>query len=155
MMNKCKYITIRTKNYEKYFYCRLDKKVINYTTECIKCVKNEPRKNKGINKKTSKQIKLEKSRYSIITDDLTHCIECGRTNVELHEVWFGANRKLSIEDGLVIPLCKQFHHNGNLIGIHCDYNLNLKYKKIAEEKWIEHYGRTKEDFIKRYGRSVL
>ena len=58
MMNKCKYITIRTKNYEKYFYCRLNKKIINYTTECIKCLKNEPRKNKGINKKTSKQIKL-------------------------------------------------------------------------------------------------
>lgn len=96
-----------------------------------------------------------KKRYSIITDDLTHCIECGRTDVELHEVWFGANRKLSIEDGLVIPLCKRFHHNGNLIGIHCDYDLNLKYKKIAEEKWIEHYGKTKEDFIKRYGRSVL
>ena len=31
MMNKCKYITIRTKNYEKYFYCRLNKKIINYT----------------------------------------------------------------------------------------------------------------------------
>lgn len=49
-----------------------------------------------------------KKRYSIITDDLTHCIECGRTDVELHEVWYGANRKLSIEDGLVIPLCKRF-----------------------------------------------
>jgi hypothetical protein len=29
-----------------------------------------------------------KKRYSIITDDLTHCIECGRTDVELHEVWY-------------------------------------------------------------------
>lgn len=28
MINKCKYITIRTKNYEKYFYCRLNKKII-------------------------------------------------------------------------------------------------------------------------------
>ena len=49
MMNKCKYLAIRTKNYEKYFYCRLNKKIINYTTEYIKHVKSEPSKNKGIN----------------------------------------------------------------------------------------------------------
>lgn len=55
-MNKCKYLTIRSKNYEKYFYCRLNKKIINYTNECIKCVKNEPRKNKGINKVSKKKI---------------------------------------------------------------------------------------------------
>ena len=96
-----------------------------------------------------------RKRYSIITNDLTKCIECGRRNVELHEVFFGANRKLSIEDGLVIPLCKQYHHNGNLIGIHCDYDLNIKYKKIAQKRWQEYYNKTKEDFIARYGRSVL
>ena len=55
-MYKCKYLAICTKNYEKYFYCRLNKKIINYTTECIKCVKNEPRKNKGINKVSKKKI---------------------------------------------------------------------------------------------------
>ena len=48
-MYKCKYLAIRTKNYEKYFYCRLNKKIINYTTEYIKHVKSEPSKNKGIN----------------------------------------------------------------------------------------------------------
>lgn len=95
-------------------------------------------------------------RYSIITKDLEHCIECGRSNVEKHEVFFGtANRKLSIEDGLVIPLCKAKHHAGNLIGIHKDQELNEKWKKIAQEKWQEYYGRTKEDFIKRYGRSYI
>ena len=95
-------------------------------------------------------------RYSIITKDLEHCIECGRNNCEKHEVFFGtSNRKLSIEDGLVIPLCKLKHHNGNLIGIHKDKELNLKWKKIAEERWIEFYSRTKEDFIKRYGINYL
>ena len=53
-------------------------------------------------------------RFSIITDDLEHCIECGNINVELHEVFYGGrNRNKSIEDGLVIPLCKQYHHRGN------------------------------------------
>lgn len=95
-------------------------------------------------------------RYSIITKDLEHCIECGRSNVEKHEVFFGtANRKLSIEDGLVIPLCKTEHHAGNLRGIHKDQALNEKWKKIAQEKWQEYYGKTKEDFIKRYGKSYI
>lgn len=95
-------------------------------------------------------------RFSIITKDLEHCIECGRTNIEKHEVFFGtANRKLSIEDGLVIPLCKAQHHNGNLIGIHRDNELNEKWKKIAQQKWQEYYGRDEEAFRKRYGKSYL
>lgn len=100
-------------------------------------------------------------RYSIITNDLKHCIECKekgimRERVELHEVFFGArNRNKSIEDGLVIPLCTKEHHHGNLIGIHKDKELNYKYKKIAEERWLKYYNKTIDDFIKRYGRNYL
>ena len=95
-------------------------------------------------------------RYSIIVEDMEHCAECGRNNVELHEIFFGTgNRKLSIEDGLVIPLCKAQHHAGNLIGIHKDKDLNVKWKKIAQKRWQEYYGKTKEDFIKRYGISYI
>ena len=95
-------------------------------------------------------------RFSVITDDMDHCIECGRTNIEKHEVFFGtANRKLSIEDGLVIPLCKALHHKGNLIGIHKEKELNEKWKKIAQQTWQEYYNKTEEDFIARYGKSYL
>lgn len=95
-------------------------------------------------------------RYSIITNDLEHCIECGRSIVELHEVFFGVrNKHKSIEDGLVIPLCYKYHHNGNLKGIHKDKELNLKYKKIAEKKWLDYYNKTTDDFISRYGRNYL
>lgn len=95
-------------------------------------------------------------RYSIITDNLEQCIECGNRNVELHEVFFGVrNRQKSIEDGLVIPLCKKYHHQGNLVGIHKDKKLNLKYKQMAEKKWLEYYNKNIEDFIKRYGRNYL
>lgn len=95
-------------------------------------------------------------RYSIITDNLEQCIECGKPNVELHEVFFGSrNRSKSIEDGMVIPLCKEYHHRGNLVGIHKDKELNLKYKRIAEQKWLEHYNKTVNDFIKRYGKNYL
>ena len=95
-------------------------------------------------------------RYSIITNDLENCIECGTKNIELHEVFYGGrNRNKSIEDGLVIPLCKKYHHRGNLIGIHKDKKLNLKYKKIAEQKWLNYYDKTTDDFIKRYGKNYL
>lgn len=95
-------------------------------------------------------------RYSIITNDLEHCIECGNTNIELHEVFYGrAYRHKSIEDGLVIPLCKKFHHQGNLVGIHKDDELNKKYKRIAEQKWLDHYGKTIDEFRKRYGKNYL
>lgn len=95
-------------------------------------------------------------RYSIITNDLEHCIECGRTNIEKHEVFFGtANRKLSIEDGLVIPLCKAQHHAGNLIGIHKEKELNDKWKRIAQKTWQEYYNKTEDEFRARYGKSYL
>lgn len=95
-------------------------------------------------------------RYSIITNDLEHCIECKTPNVELHEVFYGIrNRDKSIEDGLVIPLCKKYHHQGNLIGIHKDKKLNIKYRKIAEQKWLDYYHKNIEDFIERYGRNYL
>lgn len=149
MMNKCKYITIRTKNYEKYFYCRLNKKIINYTTECIKCVKNEPRKNKGINKKTSKQIKLEKSRYSILTNDLDHCYICrfqGKKVLrdDLHEVYGGANRKRSILNGLVVPLCRKHHQNEEI----------LSELKVATQLMYE-ANHTRDEFIKLIGKSYI
>ena len=149
IMNKCKYITIRTKNYEKYFYCRLNKKIINYTTECIKCLKNEPRKNKGINKKTSKQIKLEKSRYSILTNDLEHCYICrfqGKKMLrdDLHEVYGGANRKRSILNGLVVPLCRKHHQNEEVIS----------ELKVATQKMYE-VNHTRDEFIKLIGKSYI
>lgn len=149
MMNKCKYLVLRSKNYEKYFYCRLNKKIINYTTECIKCVKNEPRKNKGINKKTSKQIKLEKSRYSILTDDLEHCYICrfqGKKVLrdDLHEVYCGANRKRSILNGLVVPLCRKHHQNEEI----------LSELKVATQQKYE-VNHTRDEFIKLIGKSYI
>ena len=87
-MNKCKYITIRTKNYEKYFYCRLNKKIINYTTECTKCVKNEPHKNKGINKVSKKRITVTQDTYNkVMQRDNYRCRLCGTSlNLQLHHI---------------------------------------------------------------------
>lgn len=110
MMNKCKYITIRTKNYEKYFYCRLNKKIINYTTECIKCVKNEPSKNKGINKVSKKRITVTKETYDkVIERDGYKCRLCGATqNLQLHHI-YGRGKDLTNDINNCIMLCRHCH----------------------------------------------
>lgn len=114
MMNKCKHLTIRSKNYEKYFYCRLNKKIINYTTECIKCVKNEPRKNKGINKVSKKKITVTQDTYNkVMQRDNCKCVmlnyEC-KGKIELHHVRYRSERKdLINEPNNCVCLCT-FHH---------------------------------------------
>ena len=111
-MNKCKYITIRSKNYEKYFYCRLNKKIINYTTECIKCVKNEPRKNKGINKVSKKRITVKEETYNkVMQRDNYKCRLCGTSlNLQLHHVIYRSEDKSKINDvNNCIMLCVEHH----------------------------------------------
>ena len=110
MMNKCKYITIRTKNYEKYFYCRLSKKIINYTTECIKCVKNEPRKNKGINKVSKKKITVTQDTYNkVMQRDNYRCRLCGTSlNLQLHHI-DGRGKDLTNDINNCIMLCRHCH----------------------------------------------
>ena len=75
---------------------------------------------------------------------------------ERHEVFEGrtGNRKKSIEDGLVIFLTPERHRTGKN-AIHNDYEFWLEVKKIAEKRWCEFYGKSKEDFIKRYGRNYI
>lgn len=97
-------------------------------------------------------------RFSIITEDLTKCIECGcNVNINKHEIFGGtAKRQLSIKYGLVIPLCGLFCHNQyDSIGIHFDSSLCEKWHKKGQIKAMQHYGWSKEDFIKIFGRSYL
>lgn len=110
IMNKCKYLAIRSKNYEKYFYCRLNKKIINYTTECIKCLKNEPRKNKGINKVSKKRITVTKETYDkVIERDDYKCRLCGATqNLQLHHI-YGRGKDLTNDINNCIMLCRHCH----------------------------------------------
>ena len=109
-MNKCKYLALRSKNYEKYFYCRLNKKIINYTTECIKCVKNEPRKNKGINKVSKKKIAVTQDTYNkVMQRDNYKCRLCGTSlNLHLHHI-DGRGKDLTNDINNCIILCRHCH----------------------------------------------
>lgn len=84
------------------------------------------------------------------------CYVCGnRNNLHLHHIMFGKNRKKADQDGLTVWLCYQ-HHEGTF-GVHGKkgHNLDQELKKIAEDKWIKYYNKTKKDFIERYGRNYL
>jgi hypothetical protein len=83
------------------------------------------------------------------------CYVCGTTlNLHLHHIFYGtANRKLSDEDGCVIYLCLN-HHTGAQ-GVHHNRKIDLILKARCQIEWQKQNNKTKEDFIKRYGRSYL
>lgn len=55
---------------------------------------------------------------------------------------------------MVIFLRPQLHNMSNA-GIHFNKEFDLEVKQAAERRWLEYYGGTIEDFIKRYGRNYL
>ena len=103
-----------------------------------------------------KDLVKDSERYSILVPYLDKCYMCGSENhVALHEVFYGtANRKKSKEDGMILPLC-DFHHNMSNVAVHNNHDLDLKFKQMAQRKWMSYYNKTTEDFIKRYGQNYL
>lgn len=97
-----------------------------------------------------------KEEFCIMTESNLYFTKRQR-GLERHEVFEGrtGNRKKSIEDGLIIFLTPERHRTDKKKAIHQNYEFSLKVKKIAEARWCEYYDKTKEDFIKRYGRNYL
>jgi len=79
------------------------------------------------------------------------CFFCGQWATDLHHCIHGtANRKLADQDGLTVMLCRRCHMNLHDKGT-CDREL----QRIAQKAWMDHNGKTADDFIKRYGKSYL
>ena len=93
-------------------------------------------------------------RFSLI-QDAKQCYICNTTNnIHIHEVYFGKNRKKSIEDGCCVYLCGR-HHNQSSEGVHFNHNLDIELKKKMEAYWLKYYNKSIEDFIKRYGKNYI
>jgi hypothetical protein len=91
---------------------------------------------------------------SILQEDKCCCV-CGTTlNLHKHHVFEGRNRKNSEEDGCWVYLCAR-HHNMSDEGVHFNKQLDEYLKIQMEYVWIKHYGKTIEDFIKRYRKNYL
>jgi predicted HNH restriction endonuclease len=89
---------------------------------------------------------------SIITDDMTHCYNCGSTyGIQMHHAIYGsANRKLADEDGLIVPLCHACHDSLHRLNPKLAYSI----RQVAQKAWEAVYG-GREAFLKRYGRSWM
>lgn len=91
-----------------------------------------------------------------IIDDSENCYICqnfkGITTkaTDTHHCIGAANRKKATADGLTVRLCRQCHRL-----LH-DQNLHYRdLQQIAERTYLEHYNKTVDDFIKRYGKNYL
>lgn len=133
----------------KTLYCTKKNKQINIKN-CSNCKYKEFKKVeiRNIKKRTYKQSKKERSRFSIVYNDLAKCCVPGCLTsyyqVEKNEVFEGAFRNRSINYGAVCPFCKNHHkffHENTLF--------NLEYKILFQQKLVEKY--SLEWFIKMFG----
>ena len=90
---------------------------------------------------------------SIIVDDMSQCLICGRPYPEEHHCIFGyGNRDLSDDYGLVIPLCHE-HHRGNT-GVHQNRDMDLGIKAMAQRAFEKKVG-SRDDWMRLFGRNYL
>lgn len=148
----CKNLKKKQKNYKIFIYCNKLKKEISFS-DCKNCKHKEYKVYKPIKKRTYKLSKSEKQRFSIFTSNLDKCIICGKFPVNKHEIFFGnGKRQLSIEYGLVIPLCTEEHHNQiKQKGIHFDSKLRKDWQIKGQEAFEETYPDL--DFLEIFGKN--
>ena len=112
-------------------------------------IKNEKKKQvTKIKQKSSKLAKKERNRFSIITKDLEHCYLCKHKKEDLHELVGGKNRQVSMQYGLVIPVCRKCHEM-----IENDETLKENWHKVAQKEFKNYY--KSENFVRIFGKNYL
>lgn len=115
------------------------------------CPKVKLEKKKETNKiknKSKKLAKKERNRFSILTKDLEHCYICNAKKEDLHELLGGKNRKISMQYGLVIPVCRKCHGT-----IENDETLKKKWHEVAQKEFKKYY--KSENFVQIFGKNYL
>lgn len=106
---------------------------------------------------TMKATVNSRSKYapSILQQD-DACYLCGRRDKKLdrHEIFPGPYRDKCKEDGLWILLCNQPCHEGK-DGAQYNRGIRERLSAEAQEKAMEVYGWTTEQFIARYGKNWI
>jgi len=141
----CIHLKIRTKNYEKYIYCKQKRKTIEFK-DCRNCNRKEFKQVKELKKKSNKLKQLEAKRYSILTNNLNICYVCNKHKKDdMHEVFGGSNRQKSMIWGLVIPICR---------GCHSEWDINKELRKKIQEKAKKKFYKlySKEKFLQEFGK---
>lgn len=108
---------------------------------------------KGIQKGTQRNLNKKDEEFCIMPKSTLYSIKRTEMYCERHEVYFSkAYRQKSINDGLIVFLTKESHRGTN--GVHGKNGdkLNRKLKQLAEKAWTSYYNKTKEEFIREYGK---
>ena len=98
--------------------------------------------------KTNKLRNLEKSRYSILTDDLKHCAICKKEQVDIHEIYGGCNRKVSMQNGFCIPLCREHHRTATI-----NNSFSLQLKQLCQREYEKTH--TRQEWLGLIGKNYL
>lgn len=91
---------------------------------------------------------------SIIDPMATRCFLCQkRKSLEVHHIFHGtARRRLADEDGMIVHICRDCHRKlHEMPGGEMEKSL----QEFGEEHWMFYYDKTKEDFIRRYGKNYI
>ena len=99
----------------------------------------------------SKISRLERMRFSILTNDLDHCYICGANKNSIHEIYYGKNRVNSMKYGCCVPLYLN-HHTGK-DGVHHNWILDESLKNECYKKFKEVYPDI--DFIDIFHKNYL
>lgn len=76
-------------------------------------------------------------------------------NLHEHHIFYGSGlRKKSEHYGLKVWL-RADYHNMSDYGVHFDKEFDLKLKREAQEKAMEKYGWSVEEFIEKFGRNYV
>ncbi len=143
----CKFFKIRSKKYQRYYFCGKKKEEVTLE-ECKLCGEKEFKNYRRMSIKSKKLAKLENNRFSILQGDTSTCFLCGRKmKLDKHEAFGGANRQKSMKWGLIFYLCRKCHRRADL-----DLEIKNKLHAIAKEEFIKRYGSEKflEEFKKNY-----
>lgn len=92
---------------------------------------------------------------SIIPNNDEYCYLCKQVGryvigTDSHHCLFGNKKAFADSDGLTIQLCHTHH-----MRLHQQQEHQLELKQLAEKVWLEHYDKTIEDWISRYGKNFL
>lgn len=84
------------------------------------------------------------------------CFLCGGNGgywgLDVHHVFFGSLRSTSEKYGLTVFLC---HDTCHLNGVHKNAEVNRNLQAFAQNKAMEHYGWSVEDFRKIFHKSYI
>ena len=109
---------------------------------------------KNTQNNSKKNVKKSEEEFCIMPKSTLYSTKRTDIYCERHEVYFSkAYRRKSINDGLIVFLTKESHRGTN--GVHGKNGdkLNRQLKKLAQKAWCKYYNKTKEEFIKEYGKA--